>query len=85
MSRLILFTFLFLIFYYVLHYFIKSIPSAKKRMDKTSEPEELVQDPYCKTYIPKRSALKKKISGEVLYFCSQECLKNYVQKITKNS
>jgi YHS domain-containing protein len=54
-------------------------------MNRELEPEELVQDPNCQMYIPKRSAVKKKIAGRVLYFCKQECLKNYLKKITEKS
>jgi YHS domain-containing protein len=35
--------------------------------------DEMVQDPFCKTYIPRRDAVKKIIKGQELYFCSQEC------------
>jgi YHS domain-containing protein len=80
MIRFIFFTILFFILYYLLLYLLKGILPRKKRTNPESEPEELVQDPNCQTYIPKRSALKKKISGNSLYFCSQECLKNYLKK-----
>jgi YHS domain-containing protein len=56
------------------------MPSIRKTMDRRSEPEELVQDPYCETYIPKRSALKKRIAGRDYYFCNRECLKRYLKK-----
>jgi YHS domain-containing protein len=84
MSRLILFILLFLILYYVLHFLIRDMPSARKKINGKLKPEELVQDPYCLTYIPKGSAVKKKIDGKLFYFCNQECMKNYVKKITKN-
>jgi uncharacterized protein len=53
-------------------------------MNRGSEAEELVQDPYCQTYIPKESAVRKKINGRMLHFCNQECLRNYLEKIKKN-
>ena len=80
MLRLILLILLFFILYYVLHFLIKDIPSLRKTMDRKSEPEELVQDPYCQTYIPKRSALKKRIAGRDYYFCNRDCLKRYLKK-----
>jgi len=83
MSRLILFIILLLLLYLILHHLIKDMPVRRKKLNRESEPEELVQDPYCKTYIPKKSASKKKISGRWLYFCNQECMKNYMNKITK--
>jgi YHS domain-containing protein len=80
MLRFILYTILFFILYYVLLYLLRNILSPKKGMSRESEPEELVQDPNCQTYIPKRSAVKKRFSGNVLYFCSQECMKRYLKR-----
>lgn len=77
MSRLILFILLFLLLYTILRYLMKKMLIQRKTL---SEPEELVQDPYCQTYIPKRTAVRKKIAGSVLYFCNQECLKNYLKR-----
>jgi YHS domain-containing protein len=80
MARLILFIVLGSILYYVLQFFIKAIPFRTKKTDDRDEPEELVQDPYCQTYIPKRTALKKKVAGRVLYFCGQECMERFLRK-----
>jgi YHS domain-containing protein len=85
MARLIFFLLLILVLYYLLHYLIKDMPSSKKKVKGKQEPEELVQDPYCQTYIPKQSALKKKIEGQVFYFCSEKCLESYVRKEPRNA
>jgi YHS domain-containing protein len=77
MARLIFFIVVAFILYYVLHFLIKD-PSLRKKVDRRDEPEELVQDPYCKTYIPKGSAVKKRIAGKDCYFCNSECLKKYL-------
>jgi YHS domain-containing protein len=77
MSRLILLILLFLLLYTILRYLMKKMLIQRKTL---SEPEELVQDPHCQTYIPKRTAVRKKIAGSVLYFCNQECLKNYLKR-----
>lgn len=39
--------------------------------------EEMVQDPVCGCYIPKSRALTLLEGKEKLYFCSQECFRNY--------
>jgi YHS domain-containing protein len=85
MARFILFTILFSILYYVLRFLVKNIFSLRKKPDRDIESEELIQDPYCQTYIPKQSAVKKKIDGQIFYFCNQECLRNYLNKMRKNS
>ncbi len=80
MLRFILFILLLILLYHVLHFFIKNMLFIKRTMDRKSEPEELVQDPYCQTYIPKRSALKKRVTGKDYYFCNRECLKRYLKR-----
>jgi uncharacterized protein len=80
MVRLILLILLLFILYYILSNFLTNILRPRKTMTQGSEAEELVQDPYCQTYIPKRSAVKKKIAGSTRYFCNQECLKNYLKR-----
>lgn len=83
MSRLILFVLLLLLFYAILHTLAKGMPVRRKKLNSGSEPEELVQDPYCQTYIPKKSAIKKKIAGKLYYFCNRECMENYMNGIKK--
>lgn len=39
--------------------------------------EDLVEDPFCHTYIPVSEARKLDIDGKVVYFCSQKCLEVY--------
>jgi YHS domain-containing protein len=41
------------------------------------EPEELVQDPVCGTFIPRRDALKGQKDGQDFFFCSEGCLKRF--------
>ena len=58
MARFILFIALILVLYYVLHILIRDMPSVRKKMRGIADPEELVRDPYCQVYIPKRTAVK---------------------------
>jgi YHS domain-containing protein len=80
MGRFILFIIVFLILYYLLSFLMRVIFSPKKRVNQEMEPEELVQDPYCQTYIPQKSALKKRVGGRDYYFCNRECLEKFLEK-----
>jgi uncharacterized protein len=80
MWRFILFILSVTILYYVLKTLTKNVPSLRKKTNRDHEPEELIQDPYCQTYIPKGSAVKKRIGGKDYYFCNQECLRKYLEK-----
>ena len=35
--------------------------------------DEMVQDPQCGTYIPKRDTVRRVIGGEEFFFCSDRC------------
>jgi YHS domain-containing protein len=39
--------------------------------------DEMVQDPQCKTYIPRREAKKRVIGGKTYFFCSEDCADTY--------
>ncbi len=42
------------------------------------EPDVLVQDPVCQTFIPRREALKTHKDGKDYFFCSEGCLKRFL-------
>ena len=57
---------------------------------KTSEPlpnrqapvktEDLVEDPWCHTYLPVSQAYQASIDGKTEYFCSEKCCNHFLQK-----
>ena len=79
MARLILYTLFFLLFYFVIRLLFKGGVGKKFRPDSEREPEELVQDPCCQTYVSKRIAVRRKIAGKEYFFCGEKCLKNYLE------
>jgi len=80
MSRLVLFILLLLFLYGILYYLIRDMVVRRKKLGGELEPEELVQDPYCQTYIPKRTAVKKRIEGKHYYFCNKDCLRKFLEE-----
>jgi YHS domain-containing protein len=52
-------------------------PQVRKPGVKNQEPDVLVQDPVCQTYIPRQDALKAEKDGKVYFFCSEGCLKRF--------
>ena len=52
-------------------------PASTARKERTDTGEDMVKDLNCNTYIPVGQAISKKIEGELKYFCSEECLKEY--------
>ena len=53
------------------------------REDRYGTVNEMVQDPFCKTYIPLRDARKKVINGKEYFFCSEACYAKFVEETGK--
>lgn len=47
--------------------------------------EDLVEDPYCHTYIPLSNALSTSMQGKAVYFCSKKCLEAFTALQDKKS
>ena len=39
--------------------------------------DEMVQDPFCTTYIPRKEAVRRVIEGKEHFFCTEECADKY--------
>lgn len=48
-------------------------PSANQAID------EMVKDPVCGVYVPRRDALRVSSGGETLYFCGPKCREHYLE------
>ena len=81
--RLIILAVLFYLLYRLIRGFIGS--NAKSRQDfgrwKDSETidDEMVKDPQCNTYFPKKDMIPYKVNGKILYFHSEECKSEYIR------
>jgi len=50
---------------------------AASQETQPDEPEVLVKDPVCGTFIPRANALKLQKDGQDYFFCSEGCLKRF--------
>lgn len=48
---------------------------------RTIEGDEMVQDPNCKVYIPVSRSVVRRVGGEDLHFCSEDCAEKYIKEI----
>ena len=81
--------FIFIIFLiYILYSLVKRIYGAgagiSGKRSSSGAISEMVQDPWCKTYIPRNEAYRAVIEGEEILFCSRECAEKYKNKIKTN-
>ena len=67
---------IFAILAYIAYRTVKAIFRPKEELSRGQDKgviDEMVQDPQCKTYVPKREAVKRTIAGETHFFCSVAC------------
>jgi uncharacterized protein len=65
---------------YVLYRVVKGVFSPKAKVHRGSPQgfvDEMVQDPFCKTYIPRRDSVRRVIQGQEIFFCSDDCADKY--------
>jgi uncharacterized protein len=65
---------------YLLYRILKGVFSPKPRVHRGSPQgivDEMVQDPVCKTYVPRRDSVRRVIQGQEVFFCSNDCADKY--------
>ena len=76
-----------LIFFLLLRSILRSIFAPPRNVPRPTAPPqeptvvaggELKKDPVCGTYISTSLAVTRKVKGEVVYFCSNECRDKFV-------
>ncbi len=74
--RLLILAVLFFLLYRLLRGWIA--PRKKfQRNNPAGAIDEMVQDPFCKTYVPRREAKRKIIKGREYLFCSERCAERF--------
>jgi YHS domain-containing protein len=56
----------------------RQVPPPRRQEEVAAE--ELVQDPICKIFIPRRNALIARRDGQDYFFCSEGCRKKFLQQ-----
>jgi YHS domain-containing protein len=75
--------------WYLVYRFLKKFlasPKLQKRTPPKEIQDEMVLDPVCKVYLPKRQALVSKgPKGETQYFCSTQCREKFIENQKQKS
>ena len=58
----------------------RSLFGASPRLEDPAETADMVQDPNCGTYIPKKQSITKSVQGKEHFFCSKKCADEYSSK-----
>ena len=71
---------IYVVLAYILYRIVKGVLSPGRKIDDGKSGgviDEMVQDPSCKTYIPRRDAIKKIVAGQEYFFCSEKCASQF--------
>jgi YHS domain-containing protein len=78
---------LFIVFLIAVYYILKTVLRAAVRGyhdEDRRRPrimgEDMVLDPECRTYVLKERAITRRIDGQLRFFCSEACAKQYEEK-----
>jgi YHS domain-containing protein len=63
-------------------FFLTSEPKVENTLDreKIGKGEDLIEDPYCRRYLPMSQAFMTSIDGKTVYFCSRGCCEQYLSE-----
>jgi uncharacterized protein len=79
----------FIILIYILYSLVKRVFGAGSKISGRDSSSgvisEMVQDPFCKTYIPRNEAYRAVLGGEEILFCSRECAEKYKDEVKNQS
>ena len=72
---------LFLIVRASVHAFLAGLRGGvRSKVSRRAGLDELVKDPICETYIPRRKAIARGSGPELRYFCSATCADKYAAR-----
>lgn len=72
---------------YILYRLVKGVFSPKTKIDRRKPGgviDEMVQDPFCGTYIPKRESIRRVMEGQEYHFCSEECADKFALQMKES-
>lgn len=70
----------------VIVYFL--VRKALRELSKPSIPaqslgnDQMIQDPVCRTYVPRGTAVSASIGGQTYYFCSMDCAQTFHKQLS---
>lgn len=74
MYRLLLITALLVVLYFLLRQAVRGFRNKEVGNRGTSvDQDQMVEDPECHTFVPRRHAVIETVSGQTYCFCSKQC------------
>ena len=82
MYRLLIIFGLLVLLYFLARRAIREFRGGYREGQGLVRKDDMVQDPMCRTYVPRAIAFEDKIGGQVYYFCSKECAETFQKQLS---
>jgi len=82
MYRLLLVVGLLVILYFLARRAIRELSGWKGQAQALASKNQMVQDPVCRMYVPRGSAVAESIGGQTYYFCSRDCAQTFQKQLS---
>ena len=81
MYRLLIIVGLLVVLYFLLRNAIREIRGSKGQSQALDANNLLVQDPVCRMYVGRDTAVAASIGGQTYYFCSKDCAQTFQKQL----
>jgi YHS domain-containing protein len=82
MFRLIIVLALLIVVYFLVRNLIRQVAGGGRKDEALGDKSQMIQDPVCRTYVPRGSAVTATIGGQTYYFCSRDCAKTFQRQLS---
>jgi len=82
MYRLLFVVGLLVILYFLARRAIRELSGWTGQAQALASKNQMVQDPVCRMYVPRGSAVAESIGGQTYYFCSRDCAQAFQKQLS---
>jgi YHS domain-containing protein len=82
MLRLILVALLLMALFFIVRNLVRDMKAPKAPRTVSGARDQMVQDPVCRVYVLRDSALTTTVGEQTYYFCSKECAQVFERRAT---
>ena len=83
--RLVLVAGVLVVGYFLLRSAIKEFRGLKGPSQPPASRDDMVQDPVCKMYVPRGTAISADVGGQTYLFCSRDCADTFLKQLGRTS
>lgn len=84
MTRLLIILALLIVLYLILRLVVREFWGRSRKGDDPAliDRNQMLQDPVCRAYVPRESAVSARVGGQTYYFCSKNCADTFQKQLS---